>query len=191
MTHGYNYGDPTLERSPVTPAELDQLLQTVLWTDTDRAALRRAGELLGPHVEEVLDVWYGFVGSHPFLVSTFAGADGQPDAGYLSAVRGRFARWIIDVCERDWDQIWLDHQHALARRHHRTGKNHTDHITSTSAEVPMRYLVAFIIPLTVTMGPFLDRLADDPEQAAAMLLAWTTAVALTAVLWTQPYSSGW
>jgi hypothetical protein len=191
MPSGYNYGDPTLATSPVTLGDLDLLLQTLLWSDDDAAALRRAGGILAPQVEAILDVWYGFVGSHPHLVASFAGADGQPSADYLTAVRGRFARWIGDICTRDWDQTWLDHQHEIARRHHRSGKNQTDHVDSTSAEVPMRYLIAFVVPLTATIRSFLAAGASDDADLDAMHTAWFKAVTLTATLWTQPYTSSW
>lgn len=188
---GYNYGDPALPSSPVTLNDLDLLQQTVLWSETDRAALRRAGQILGDRAEALLDVWYGFVGSHPHLVAAFAGADGAPDAHYLGAVRGRFAKWIVDVCEREWDQAWLDHQNELAHRHHSSGKNRTDHIASTSAEVPLRYLVAFIVPITATVRGILADGATSPEDLNEMHDAWFKAVTLTVVLWAQPYTTSW
>ncbi|MEI2731738.1 MAG: protoglobin domain-containing protein [Dermatophilaceae bacterium] len=188
---GYSFGSPDLATSPVTLEDLRLLEQTVLWSDEDRRSLRRAGELLVPQTEAVLDTWYGFVGSHGHLVATFAGAHGQPDGAYLAAVRARFARWIDDLCSRDWDQAWLDQQHEIARRHTRDKKNSTDGVTSTSAEVPMRYLVAFVVPISVTVESFLRDAADDGDDVGAMLMAWFKAVTLTAALWTEPYASGW
>ena len=73
---GYTY-DQTLAPSPVSMAELDELKASVAWTEHDREALRRAGQILVPRAEEILDVWYGFVGSHPHLVGTFAAAGAQ------------------------------------------------------------------------------------------------------------------
>lgn len=130
---GYSYGSPTNATSPVRLDDLDLLKATLLWSEEDDRWRRRAGELLVPQAEDVLDVWYGFVGSSPHLVSTFAGADGQPDGDYLAAVRRRFVKWIDDTCSRDLDQQWLDQQHEIARRHTRDGKNTTDGVTSTSA----------------------------------------------------------
>ena len=40
----------------------------MLCGDEDERYLRMAGEVLGDQVESVLDVWYGFVASHPHLV---------------------------------------------------------------------------------------------------------------------------
>ena len=189
--HGYRFGDRTLSQSPVTMTDLDRLKATLLWSDEDTAALHRAGDILGPRAEAVLDVWYGFVGSSPHLVSFFAGADGNPDGDYLTAVRRRFARWITDTCHADYDQTWLDWQHEIATRHTAAGKNRTDGVESTSAEVSMRYLVAFIVPLTLTIRGFLAEGAADPADVEAMYSAWFKAVTLTATLWTEPYTSSW
>lgn len=191
VPNGYTYGSGTLTASPVTVEDLCRLQETVLWSESDAGALRRAGELLVPQTEAILDVWYGFVGSHPYLVETFAGADGSPDAAYLAAVRARFGRWIEDLCCRDHDQAWLDQQHEIARRHTRAAKNRTDGVASTSAEVPMRYLVTFIVPISVTVEPFLRGAAGPEDDIAAMMAAWFKAVTLTAALWTQPYAPGW
>jgi hypothetical protein len=190
-TPGYRFHDADLPISPVSLDDLALLQRTLLWTDDDTAALRRVAAVLGPQVEAVLDVWYGFVGSNPHLVSTFAGADGTPDAAYLAAVRARFARWIVDTCTAPRDQDWLDWQHEIAVRHHVTGKNRTDGVASTSAEVPMRYLVAFVVPLTVTVRDFLQAGAADQADLEAMYGAWFKVVTLTATLWCRPYAPGW
>lgn len=189
--HGYRSGDPTLSRSPVTPPDLDHLKATLLWSQADTEALRRAGAVLAPQVEAVLDVWYGFVASSPRLVTTFAGADGTPDGAYLAAVRARFARWITDVCTAPHDQGWLDWQHEIALRHHTTAKNRTGRVASTSPVVPLRYLIAFVVPLTVTVRDLLAAGGTDEADIDAMHGAWLKAVTLTAALWAQPYSPDW
>jgi Protoglobin len=188
--HGYDY-DIHLAPSPVSLAELGLLKATLLWSDDDTSALHRAGLILGPRVEDILDVWYGFVASSPHLVVSFAGSDGEPDPAYLGAVRLRFAKWIVDVCERDYDQRWLDYQHEVAMRHHVAKKNVTDSVASTATEIPMRYLVAFIVPLTLTIRSFLAAGAANNDDLDSMYNAWFKAVSLTAILWTQPYSASW
>lgn len=188
---GYTYGEPAVPTSPVTAEELRLLQATLLWTEEDTAALRLAGEVLADQVEDVLDVWYGFVGANPHLVASFAGADGQPDGHYLQRVRARFGQWIRDTCAADYDQAWLDYQHEIARRHTRAGKNATDDLDSTSSHVEMRYLIAFIVPITATMRPFLAKGGHDPDQVEAMHAAWFKAVVLTATLWSRPYAEDW
>jgi hypothetical protein len=190
-TPGYRFHDTDVPTSPVNPVDLALLKSTLLWSDDDTAALRRAAEVLRGKEERILDVWYGFVAANAHLVASFAGADGAPDGAYLAAVRARFARWIIDLCEADQDQDWLDWQHEIALRHHSTGKNKTDGVTSTAAYVPMRQLIAFVVPLTLTIKPFLAEGAADEAELEAMHTAWFKAVTLTAALWSEPYSDEW
>ena len=178
--------------SPVTTAELDLLLDTLSWADADERALGRARDVLAPQVEDVLDLWYGYVGSKPQLVAAFAGRDGQPDAGYLAAVRTRFGEWILELCSPPYDQGWLDHQHEIAVRHHFEAKNRTDGIDSPSDHVPLRYLLALTCPITATIRDFLAKGAADGAELDAMYTAWFKAVVLTVVLWSRPYvERGW
>ena len=184
--HGYTY-DEKLDASPVTLEELEQLKTSVMFTEADRDALRRAGEILVPQTEQILDVWYGFIGGTDHLVSTFVGADGQPDGDYLAGVRGRFALWIRDLTERDFDQQWLDYQNEIALRH-TDKKNVTDGVDSPSPHVPLRHLIALIVPVTVTIRPFLENGDADADEVEAMYQAWFKAVTLTVALWSQPYA---
>lgn len=186
---GYNYGQPNVPPSPVTLAHLDNLKQSVLWTGADDAAIQRAGEILIPQTDAILDVWYGFVGAHPHLVVTFSGSDGAPSIEYLGAVRRRFARWIDDLCNRAYDEQWLAYQEEIARRHHPSGKNRTDNVQSTSQHIPLRDLVAFIAPISLTIRPFLENGAASAEEFREMEDAWLKAVTLTVSLWSRPYNS--
>ena len=188
---GYTFGSESLARSPVSPEDLARLEATVLWSQDDAGALRRAGEILGPQSDRILDVWYGFVGSHDFLVAGFAGADGTADPDYLETVRARFAQWIVDTCSRNRDQQWLDYQHEIGLRHTAAKKNRTDGVNSTASEIKLRYVIAFIVPLTVTIRPFLAEQGADADEVEAMYQAWFKAVTLTAALWAEPYSSSW
>lgn len=122
---GYTYDLVDLPRSPVTLDDLRNLQASVPWSDADRDALRRAGEILIPQTDAILDVWYGFVGSTPHLVSAFAGADGQPDGEYLARVRARFGQWIADLTTRDFDEQWLAYQEEIGRRHTPIAKGST------------------------------------------------------------------
>lgn len=183
---GYTY-DTTLPSSPVRGDDLDLLLATLLWTEDDAAALRKAGTVLESQIEDVLDLWYGYVGSHPHLVVSFSGADGQPSGPYLDAVRARFGQWIRDLCSRPWDEQWLAYQHEIARRHTET-MGRTDHISSDQSHVPLRYLIAFVWPITATIRGFLAAQGHDQAEVDAMHTAWFKAVTLTVALWAQPYA---
>ena len=184
---GYTYDDATLAPSPVTTEDLEKLLASVLFGPDDQAALRAAGEVLANQIEDVLDVWYGFVGSHPHLVAYFSTPAGDPIPDYLARVRARFAQWILDTCNRPYDEQWLAYQQEIALRHTRDKKNLTDDAESVPY-IPLRYVVAFIYPITATMRPFLAAGGHNDHQVDAMFQAWFKAVTLQIALWTQPYA---
>lgn len=184
---GYDHDTPTLGASPVTPDDLEALKAAVLFGPADEAALKVAGEVLAGQVEQILDVWYGFVGSHPHLVAYFATPSGEPIGEYLGRVRPRFGQWILDTCTRPYDERWLAYQNEIALRHTRDKKNHTDGAESV-AYVPLRYLIAFIYPITATIRPFLAAGGHDEKQVEAMFHAWFKSVTLQIALWSQPYA---
>ncbi|MCS6861268.1 MAG: protoglobin domain-containing protein [Abditibacteriales bacterium] len=184
---GYAYGSAELGASPVTLEDLSLLKQTVLFTEEDEKYLRLAGEVLADQVDAVLDLWYGFVGSHPHLVYYFTGADGQPIGEYLQAVRARFGQWILDTCRRPYDQDWLNYQHEIGLRHHRTKKNQTDNVASVP-HIPLRYMIAFIYPITATIKEFLGKKGHSAEEVDKMWHAWFKSVVLQVILWSYPYA---
>ena len=183
---GYTYGTDTVPRSPVSLDDLQLLQSTLLLGDEDMVALRRSGDLLAPRVEDILDVWYGFVGANPHLLAAFTGPDGQPNQAYLAAVRLRFGRWILDTARAEFDQAWLDYQHEIGVRHTRRGKNRTDGVRAAD-HVPLRYVLALLIPITTTLKPFLVEGGVTPEDVEVMHQAWVKAVLLQLILWSQPY----
>jgi Protoglobin len=183
---GYTYGTDAVARSPVSLDELELLQATLLLGEDDRAALRRSSDLLAPRVEEILDVWYGFVGANPHLLAAFTGPDGQPDQVYLAAVRRRFGRWILDTARAEFDQAWLDYQHEIGLRHHRSSKNRTDGARAADY-IPLRYVLALLVPITTTLKPFLAEGGAGPDQVEAMHQAWVKAVLLQVILWSHPY----
>ena len=183
---GYTYGTDTVSRSPVSLDELGLLQATLLLGEDDVAALRRSSDVLAPQVEAILDVWYGFVGTNPHLLAAFTGPDGQPDQGYLAAVRRRFGRWILDTARAEFDQAWLDYQHEIGLRHTRTGKNRTDGVQAAD-HIPLRYVLALLVPITTTLKPFLAEGGTSADEVEAMHQAWVKAVLLQVILWSYPY----
>ena len=183
---GYTYGTDAVSRSPVSLGELELLQATMLLGEDERAALRRSGDVLAPQVEAILDVWYGFVGANPHLLAAFTGPDGQPNQEYLAAVRRRFGRWILDTARAEFDQAWLDYQHEIGLRHTRTGKNRTDGVQAAD-HIPLRYVLALLVPITTTLKPFLGDGGAAPEEVEAMQQAWVKAVLLQVILWSYPY----
>lgn len=184
---GYRLGDPALPASPLTEKDLADLKMSLLFTDEDVDALRKAHDVVKDQVEPILDVWYGFVGSTPHLLAYFSDpATGAPDGDYLAAVRKRFGQWILDACRAEYDNDWLAWQDEIGRRHHRIGKNSTDG-ASAAAHIPMRHVLALAIPISVTMRPFLAAKGHSAEEVDTMHAAWSKAVLLHAILWCRPY----
>ncbi len=183
---GYTYGTEAVARSPLSMEDLDRLKQTVLFTEEDEKYLHLAGEVLQDQVEAVLDVWYSFVGSHPHLLYYFSRPEGQPIEDYLAPVRKRFAQWILDTCDRAYDQAWLDYQQEIGLRHTRAKKNLTDHVQAVS-HIGLRYLIAFIYPITATIKPFLANKGHSSEEVEKMHQAWFKSVVLQVTLWSYPY----
>ena len=184
---GYEFGTRGVVPSPLGLEDLDLLKQTVLFGEEDEQHLRMAGDVLEDQIEDVLDVWYGFVGGHPHLVRYFTDDEGQPDTEYLGRVRGRFGQWILDTCRRPYDQEWLDYQQEIALRHTRDKKNQTDGAYETPDHIGLRYMVAFIYPITATIKPFLANKGHSAEDVDKMHQAWFKSLVLQVTLWSYPY----
>jgi hypothetical protein len=182
---GYDYGKATLEKSPVSMQDLDLLKKTLLWSVDDDRYLNMAGEVLKDQTNEVLDLWYGYVGGNEHLVHYF-GKNGKPNMDYLGAVRARFGQWILDICQKTYDQNWLNYQHEIAKRHHTTRKNKTDGVDAEPI-IHYRYMTAFIYPITATIKSFLGKKGHSQTDVEGMHNAWFKAVTLTVILWTYPY----
>jgi hypothetical protein len=184
---GYTLGTAAVPRSPVTLDDLERMNRTVLFGDDDIAALRLSRTVLEDQVEAVLDVWYGFVASTPHLLASFSSPrDGSPQGDYLAAVRARFGRWILDTAGADYGQGWLDYQHEIGLRHHRSKKNRTDG-AEASALVPFRDLLGLVFPITFTLRPFLAKKGHGPEEVERMHAAWVKSCLLQVTLWSHPY----
>jgi hypothetical protein len=184
---GYTFGTPAVANSPLSDEEFALLKQTVLLGDDDIRYLHMAKEVLGDQVEAVLDVWYGFVGSQPHLVQYFSGADGTPSGNYLHGVRRRFGQWILDTCAAQYDRSWLNYQYEIGLRHTSARKNKTDGISSASQHIHLRYLIAFIVPITATIKPFLAKKGHSAVDVDAMHAAWFKSITLQVTLWSTPY----
>ena len=62
-------------------------------------------------------------------------------------------------------------------------------MASASPYIPMRHLIAFIVPITATIEPLLARGVSSREELEAMHQAWFKAVTLTVALWSRPYNA--
>ena len=184
---GYTYGQKSLATAPFTLADLTALKKTLLFGEEDERALRQSKLILADQTDAVLAVWYGFVASTPELVYYFGDAQsGKPDGAYLEAVRKRFAQWILDTADANYDQAWLDYQYEIGLRHNRLKKNKTDGVKSV-AQINFRYIPALTIPITTTLKPFLAKKGASAADVEKMHAAWVKSVLLQSILWSHPY----
>jgi Protoglobin len=181
---GYDFGK--VPRSPLSLSELRELETTLGFTAHDREVLARASATISDHAEELVDGWRATIGAHEFLAKWFFAPDGKPDEPYKAAVKKRFVRWVVDLVTRPFDQAWLDYQHEIGLRHVPEKKNATDH-TQTPAVVPLRFLLAFIAPVTQAVRPLLQKSGFGAEDVDEIHAAWTKAVILSVTLWSAPY----
>lgn len=184
---GYTYGTADVAASPLSMNDFANLKQATLFGDDDVRYLKMSHDILKGQVEEILDVWYGFVGSTPFLLHYFTKAsDGQPNMDYLGAVRKRFGQWILDTANANYDQDWLNYQYEIGLRHHSIKKNKTDGVDSVPI-INLRYIIALQVPITTTLRSFLEKGGHSSEEVDKMQDAWRKSVLMQVILWSQPY----
>jgi len=183
---GYDFG--RVPPAPISPDDFELLKKTVMWSEEDAKYLKMACDVLRDQVDQILDLWYGWVGSNPHLLYYFSDVStGKPIQEYLERVRKRFGQWILDTTCRDYDRQWLDYMYEIGLRHHRTKKNVTDRVSSVP-HIPLRYMIAFIYPITATIRPFLTKKGHSPEEVEKMHAAWFKSVVLQVVIWSHPHA---
>jgi len=183
---GYAFGTDADTRSPLSLDQLDLLKKTVMLDKEDEQYLRMAGRLLADHTEEIVDLWYKFVGSQEHLQRYFAGPDGKPNTQCPVAVSEWFGRWIQDACNHPYDQDWLNYQHEIGLRCHRSRNDKTNEM-DTVGIVPYRYLMALLCPIVEIIKPFLTRRGHYPGTVERMHQAFFKSVLLHIMLWGYAY----
>ena len=183
---GYDFGSPQSAKSPLSMQELQQLEQTLGWTGKDEQLLKKHLDIFQSHAESMVDSWRAVIGAQAHLSQWFAGPDDKPDNEYKARVKRRFVQWVLDVVSRPHDQAWLDYQEEIGLRHTPEKKNKVDG-AHTPANVPLRYLIAFI-PVVADIHPVLSLQIADAAELEAIETAWMKAVHLHVVMWSRPYT---
>lgn len=184
---GYTYGQSTVMRSSVSPAELMTLKESAQFTEADVQYLRLAGDVLQDQTTEIVAKWRTeIIASIPNLARHSRDPQGNPLPEYLSASNLRFEQWILDTCRRSYDQEWIDYQQEIARRHTSVGKNKIDHVQSTD-HVPLSDIIAFVAVMNRTLRPFLEARGHPPELVDAMHAAWQKSLQIQISLWVKVY----
>jgi hypothetical protein len=184
---GYTYGTSAVLRSPMSLDEWEQLKKSALFSEEDVIYLRLSEHVLAGQVDNLLKIWRGVIFDHPHLRAY----DEDPqthevDQQYTQAVAKRFGQWVLDTARAQYDQDWLDYQHEIGLRHHRSKKNKTDQ-GHTLGHIRARDLLAFCAAIVVPMKPFLAKSEHSAEVVARMYDAWWKSMILQATLWVRPY----
>jgi hypothetical protein len=185
---GYTYGHPSVPPSPVSWQDFVLLKQAAAWTDEDAKYISLAGEILADQTDAIVGSWREVIAAVPHLAAFYCSTDGVSDLGYKAKVGERFKQWILDVCQRPYDQTWLDYQHEIGLRHTHLGKNRTDGAQAV-AHIPMRYMIVFTAVINERLKPFLAASGRGFEEIEAMHRSWCKAVLLHLALWCRPYVS--
>jgi hypothetical protein len=175
-----------LSPSPLTLADVELLKQTLRFGPKDERWLRESRLTVASRAEELLDRWYAFTATVPHLGAYSLDGQGNPHLPYRAAARARFAQWIRATAERPFDQAWLDEQHEIGLRHHRTKKNRTDGVDS-APHIPLRYILAQAYTFPLTIKEFLDEQGLPADVVGPTSTAWQKAVLLQVILWSYPY----
>ena len=76
----------------------------------------------------------------------------------------------------------------IALRHTSAKKNETDAAYDTPDLIPLRYVIAFVYPITATIKPFLANEGHNPDEVDKMHDAWFKSVVMQVALWAYPYT---
>jgi Protoglobin len=185
---GYEFGQRSVRRSPVSMEELESLKQTVGFTVADRRYLCMAADVLKAQTRDIVQHWRGhIIAGIPNLARHSRALHGKPLPDYLARSNRRFEQWILDTCLRPYDQDWLNYQNEIALRHMSPIKNTTDRVEST-AFVPLRDVMGFVAVMNETIKPYLGAQRHPAADVANMHQAWCRSLQLQVALWARPYS---
>jgi Protoglobin len=185
---GYTYGSAEIARSQVSLRELEDLKVTLGFTEEDQRSLNLAGTVLTGQTKQIVEHWRsGIIAGIPHLARHSRTLDGDPIPEYLAKSNLRFQQWILDTCERPYDQAWLDYQQEIALRHTSLKKNQVDNVHSTPY-VPLRDVIAFVPVMNETIKPYLAAKGHSTDEVERMHRAWCKSLQLQIALWARLYT---
>jgi hypothetical protein len=185
---GYSYGVAEVPKSPVSPEDLSELQTSAGFTEEDHRFLRLAGAVLEGQAKQIVEHWRSvIIAGIPHLARHSRTPEGDPIPEYLAKSNLRFEQWILDTCQRPYDQDWLNYQQEIALRHTSAKKNQVDGVRSTSF-VPLRDIIAFVAVMNQTIRPYLAANGNPAEEVEGMHRAWCKSLQLQLALWMRVYS---
>jgi hypothetical protein len=183
---GYTYGRAELPASAVTLEDLENLKITVGWTEEDEHYRQMAGEVLSGQTKQIVDHWRGILATIPNLARHSRTPQGEAIAEYSAKSGLRLEQWILDTCQRPYDQDWLNYQQEIALRHTSQKKNRTDGVSSTPY-IPLRDVIAFVPVMNETIRPYLAAKGHAAAEVVKMQRAWSKSLQIQVAIWAKAY----
>ncbi len=173
---GYSYGTSEVAKSPVSVQDLEGLKTSAGFTKEDERYLRMAGRVLADQTKQIVEHWRSrIIANNPNLARHSRTPEGNPIPQYLANSNLRFEQWILDTCDRPYDQDWIDYQQEIALRHTSAKKNKVDGVRSTTY-VPLRDVLAFMAVMNETIKPYLAAKGNSAGEVDKMHQAWCKSI---------------
>jgi hypothetical protein len=171
----------------VSVPDLERLKDSAGFTKEDERYLRLAGTVLADQTRQIVEHWRSrIIANNPNLARHSHSPERNPIPQYLANSNLRFEKWILDTCERPYDQDWINDQQEIALRHTAVKKNRVDSVRSTQY-VPLRDVIAFIAVMNMTIKPYLAAKGNSTEDVDKVHPAWRKSMQLQMALWIGPY----
>lgn len=184
---GYSYGTPEVAKSSVSAQDFERLKASAGFGKEDERYLQLAGRVLADQTKQIVEHWRSrIIADNPNLARHSRTPEGIPIAQYLAKSNLRFEQWILDTCERPYDQDWINYQQEIALRHTSAKKNKVDGVRST-LYVPLSDVLAFVAVMNQTIKPYLAAKGNSEEEVDKMHQAWCKSMQLQMALWIGPY----
>ncbi len=95
-----------------------ELQDYVGWSDDDVARVRRAGQLVEPHLPALIDDFYSEIKRHPEANKVFA------DEAQVERLKLSLRKWLDKLFEGPYDAEYSVHRWEVGRRHVEVGLDH-------------------------------------------------------------------
>ncbi|CAL1521335.1 protoglobin domain-containing protein [Chitinophaga sp. MM2321] len=174
---------PDPKRSSIDALTLVKLKRMMLFTYEDEQYLTKAGAVLAPHAEEILDKWHEQLLANNYLAHYFI-SSGTTDPDYMQSLRPHFRGWINQLCERPENRRWSEFEERIITQ--LQSKNVPIDDLSPLSTIYLRYMSTFIFPISEAGRYFLNTAGYTTTETARMHQAWYKAVSFSLLLWTYP-----
>jgi len=189
---GYIYGSQEVPKLKITKQELEQLLDSALWTNEDEENRKILGEIIKENMNEILNKIVSYFGSREYLIYYFKDKQGVTTiTEYVNNTVDRLAQWLLDICFRPIDENFVNYQYLIGIRHTYDGKGKADNIESIQ-HIPMRYMITCIFSVTSVLKEYIEKKLEDPKLVDRLYNTWFKLQVITTALFCAHYAKeGW